>query len=148
MIGTEIGFLENNENFTKGIDLEKVLQFRGTLNLNVIPLALPLLFHTERSISQTTCELKEVRFLIDEYTFLWKSVNLEQKSLSLQRRLNSEVASVDASLRIFSFDFVAYICKRIARFILLTTYIYSQRYTILTLKFLPRLKSWVSFEVN
>jgi hypothetical protein len=42
-------------------------------------------------------------------------MNLEQKSLSSQRRLNSEVALKEKSERMLSLDFVPFVCKRIAR---------------------------------
>ena len=146
--GIEMGFLENRENFTNGIVMSKVLQFRGTLNLRVTPLDLPLLLQTERSISQTICELKEVVSLQAEYTFLWKSINLRQKSLSSQRRLNSAVAVERAALSTAFLESVAHVCNRTERFIPLTINIYSSKISKCLLEFLPRLKLWVSFEVS
>ena len=148
MIGTESGFLENRENFIKGIVISKVLQLRGTLNLRVIPLDFPLLLHTERSISQTTCELKEVVFLVDEYTFLWKSINLEQKSRSSQRRLNSEVATKSTSFNVVAFDLVAHVCNRIERCILTKTKYVGKINKLMFLGFLPSINAGVSAEVS
>ena len=125
--------------------------------MTVYPIALFLLLHTERSISQIVCTLKEVLVLADEYTFLWKSMNLRQKSLSFQRRLNSEVAFEEKSERTSFLDFVTNVCKRIARFtsptnnITLYTRIYKGIYKGIGGKspqFLLRLKSEVSLGLS
>ena len=149
IIGTEIGFLENKENFTKGMDLEKVLQLRGTLNLRVIPLDLPLLLHIERSISQTTCELKEVRFLVDEDTLLWKSVNLRQKSRSSRSELNVEVAVESADRKVSFLDSVARTCNKMLLCITSTTSVYRHRFNkIMFPGFLPISRVEVSAKVR